>query len=169
METEDLIQKEREGKELDILLEKGMRFTVPKKSLLRIVGGKERSFYIYQPYLGTLDLLSREFLEMEISEEKLQKNPIQEAKSIALTSAKRCARIVAIAVLNNRTKVALFASILTWYFLWRITPTKLFQLTIIINKMNNYGDFINSIRYLSTTNRTTSPTLMEKRKVEPRV
>ena len=164
MENTDFDAQKAEASELDALLERGMRFTVPKKSILRFVGGRERGFYIHQPYLGTLYHLSREFLAMELDEERLAQNPLGEAKSVVQKSARRCARIVAIAILNNRLGIRFLTRPMAWYLLWRINPAKLFQITMLINQINNYADFINSIRYLSIQNRTTSPALMEKKR-----
>lgn len=151
-----------EKQELDTLIERGMTFTVPVRSILRYLGKTERSFIIRQPYLGTLDYLSREFIDMDFSEEKLQGNAMGESKRLIAHNARRCARVIAIAILNSKWRIKLLAPLLASYLLWRITPDKLFKLTLLINTISNVADFTNSIRFLSVT-RTTSPALMEKK------
>lgn len=158
---------EMERNELNVLIEKGVQFHVPKLSVLKYLSKKkERTFTIHQPYLGRLDYLSAVFIEMEIDELKLQENPMQEAKQLVKKTAKLCAKAIAIAVLDTRFKIRLFSGFLTNYFYWRITPAKLLQLALLINAMSNYPDFTNSIRLMSGA-RTTIPAKVETLIEEP--
>lgn len=150
--------KTAELNESQNLIERGVEFATPKKSILKYFSKqKERKFVIRQPYIGALDMMCYEFLQTEIDEQLLQGDPLSEAKKLTAKSAKRLAAIVAIAVLDSWWKIKLFKGILTTYFLWRITPQKLLQISIIINQMCNFADFINSTRLMSVT-RTTTPT-----------
>ncbi|PLK44407.1 hypothetical protein [Emticicia sp. TH156] len=147
--------------EADVLINRGVQFTVPKRSILRYFSKQKlRTFTIEQPYLGTLDTLSHLFLSIEFNEEMLSENALAEAKRITAESAKKCAMAVAVSVLNSKWKIRLFAGLLANYFLWHIQPSKLIQLTIYINQINNLGDFISSIRLMSAT-RTTAPHRIE--------
>lgn len=151
-----------EKNEADALIDKGLEFTVPVRSLLRFVTKKkERVFVIHQPYLGTLDIISRLFLEIKIEEEFLKENPLVETKRIAVESARTCAIVVAVAVLNSKWLIRFFSKPLADYFFWRLKPDKLLQLALIINQISNLGDFISSIRLMSAV-RTTTPRLIEE-------
>jgi len=145
-----------EREELDLMVDKGVKFTVKKRSILRLIGSPEREFTIYQPYLGTLDLLSHEFLKIEFDEEKLRTDGLSESKRLGSKAAKVLADILAIAVLSDKWKIKLFKSFLSQYFLWRVTPSKMLELSMIINIMMNLEGFINSIR-LNAVNKTASP------------
>lgn len=143
-----------ENIELDLLLDRGVEFTVAKKGFLK--KKKERKFLIKQPYLGTLDILSSLFLRMELNENELNSDPLGETKRLINRSAKDCAMVVAVAILNDKWKIKFFKKRLANYLLWRVTPQKLWQLTLIINNMSNLWDFTNSIRLMSGA-RTTAP------------
>ena len=145
-----------EREELDLMVDKGVKFTVKKRSILRLIGSPEREFTIYQPYLGTLDLLSHEFLKIEFDEEKLRTDGLSESKRLASKAAKVLADILAIAVLSDKWKIKLFKPFLSQYFLWRVTPSKMLELSMIINIMMNLEGFINSIR-LNAIHRTANP------------
>lgn len=155
----DALQAEKN--ELDLLIDRGVEFTTPRMITGLFSKKKERVHLIQQPYLGTLDRLSAEFIQMDFSETRLKEDPMNESKRLTLANARRCARIVAIAVLNNEFKIRFLTSFLTWYLLWRVTPSKLLQLTLLINSMSNVGDFTASIRLLSVA-RTTAPDRIEK-------
>ncbi|MDQ1088561.1 hypothetical protein [Siphonobacter sp. SORGH_AS_1065] len=158
----DALQAEKQ--ELDILIENGVKFKTPIRSWLRLLSKtKERTFIIQQPYLGTLDYITAEYIRMDFSEERIKEDPLGESKRLALVNAKRCAHIIALCILNSKLKIALFSGVLTQYLLWRITPSKLFQIALLINTMSNIADFTNSIRLMSTNPRTTAPDLIEKK------
>ena len=155
--------KQAELNESQNLIERGVEFTTPKKSILKYFSKqKERKFVIRQPYIGALDLMCYEFLQTEIDEDLLQGDPLSEAKKLSHKSVKRLAAIVAIAVLDSWWKIKLFKDVLTTYFLWRITPKKLLEISLIINQMCNFSDFINSTRLMSVT-KTTTPTPVEEK------
>lgn len=150
---EDFEKLIAEKKELEVLLDKGLVFSA---------GGKQ--YLIKQPFLGTLDYLSNEFLKLDFNSENLNSdNPIKvfdEQKRIVQPNVKICARIVAIAVLNSRWKIKFLTG---WYaakFRWSVTPEDLFKLTNIVLQASNLRDFTNSIALLSI-NRTTAPAAIE--------
>lgn len=161
----DFNTHEAERFEADLLLDKGVKFDVEKKSFLRHFSKKKnRTFTIKQPYLGTLDHLSALFLEMKINEMDIEADPNGESKRLVNRSSKSCARVVAVAVLNSKWGIRLFTNIYAAYFMWRVTPKKMWQLAVITNQMCNLGDFTNSIRLMSGA-RTMKPkveSLVEK-------
>jgi hypothetical protein len=159
-ENFDPVQAERN--EINTLTQRGVSFSVECKSLIsKIFRRKERKFLIQQPYLGTLDYLAAEYIQMRYDEEAIKEDWIAEGKRMMKSDAKRCARVVAIAVLNDRWKLKYLIPFFATYFLWRITPEKLSQLTSIILQTSNIVDFIGSIRYLSIKERMTAPNLVE--------
>ncbi|KAA6441471.1 hypothetical protein FEM33_01680 [Dyadobacter flavalbus] len=160
MEEQDFDQVEAEKRELDILNSKGVAFEVGKRWTGWLSKNKTRTFTIKPHYLGVMDRLSAEFIHLDLDEELIKADTLLEARKLTGRHARRCAKIVAISVLNNNPFYFLLVGFLTGYFMWRIDSRMLFQLTVIINGMNNYKDFIDSIRYLSIA-RTTKPQLME--------
>ncbi|WP_159467938.1 hypothetical protein [Dyadobacter sp. 3J3] len=149
-----------EKKELDIINNNGMFFTVTKRFTGWFSKSKTRSFTITSFPLGVMDRLSGEYINLDLDEELININPLHEVKNLTKAHAYRCAKIVAIAWLNNSPFYPFLVNFLAGYFFMRITPKQLLQLTTIINTMANYGDFTNSIRYLRTA-RTTKPQLIE--------
>ena len=148
-----LAATEKERKTYAALINRGLNFTVDRTGLFR---RKPRAFHIKQLFLGTMDLVSEAFAKMEIDEVALAEDPIAEGRRLEHLHAREMARIVALAVLNDKWKIRLFARFYTSYFLWRINPSKLYQLAMIINTLSNTPDFVNSIRLLSIV-RTAPP------------
>lgn len=154
--TDTLTDIEKERRAINALLDKGTIFQIPRKKLLGLIKLPPHQYRIRQPYLGTLDHLADEFLSMNFDEEKLKADPFNEGRRLEYKNSRAMARVVAIAVLNGKWKIRLFTKILASYFRWKITPSRLWQLTMVINTISNIGDFTNSIRSLSLA-RTTAP------------
>lgn len=151
-----------EKNEADILIDRGFFFEVPKKSLLRWFSKKKtRRFEIQQPYLGVLDMINRIFLDIEFNEKEITENPLTETKKLVIHSRK-LAEVIAIVILGSKWKIRLFAKVLGRYFLWRITPDNLLQITLGISQMSNLENFIVSIRLMSRI-RTTAPKPIEEK------
>lgn len=149
----DEVAAERE--QLRILLDEGLDFEADGKK-----------YHIQQPYLGTLDYLSREFLNLSINRDLLGEHAnymqiFDEQKRMASVNVKTCARIVAIAVLNSKWKIKLLTPWYAQMFLWSVKPDDLMKLTNIILQSMNLRDFTSSIALLSI-NRTTIPQAMEE-------
>jgi hypothetical protein len=174
-----------EKQELNLLINNGMTFTIERtvyrrpagfcSFLKRRVPEKESiQFKIEEPTLSTLDRLAAEQIDLVIDETIMQSDAgITEAKKLTHDHAGRMARILAIAVLGqdylkpiqigSRVKYEYDdkrLDELTELLKNNIKPSKLVQLTLMVNTMSNLGDFINSIRLMSAT-RTTMPTLIE--------
>ncbi len=155
-------QIKAEKAELSTIIERGASFSVGCRSLLsRLLRKKERRFVIYQPYLGTLDYLSAEFIQMDFTQERLDAEGFQEAKRLAAVNAHRCARIIAIAILNRKWAIKYLTRPFADYLAWRVTPSKLYQLAMLISQMSNLVDFTGSIGLMSIQKRTTDPTPIE--------
>lgn len=177
---------EQEREELDQLIGKGVtfevedvRFRVEKRffGLLkkRIPETYKRKFRIQEPTLGTLDRMSREWVEFEIDEDKLKSTEgMKAARTMAARHAKRCAKVVALAVLGSDYLIPTpgkhgvikykedekTLKELTSLFSRTIKPSLLHRLVVLIGAMCNLGDFCNSIRLMSA-DRTTTPIRIE--------
>ena len=133
-----------------------------------------RSFKISEPTLGTLDRLSREWIEFEIDEERTKTEDVMtRARAAVKNHSARCAKIIALAVLGSDYMVphARLGGVvyredkkrldeLTSLFERTIQPSKLYHIVTLINVMCNLGDFMHSIRLMSA-GRTTAPARIE--------
>lgn len=185
MDNEKLLLEQRE---LNALINKGIDFEVAdhdvvvKKRLLgimkkRILTPVMRKFHISEPTLGTLDRLSAEYIKIAIDDNDIKSdkdNSLTKARTLTYAHAIRCAKIIAIAVINNEYLIPVAAKggytyiedkerleKLTRLFAENIKPSELNRLSLLINAMSNMGDFLNSIR-LFQTERTTIPIRIEE-------
>lgn len=185
MEEKKKSDLDKEKSELNALIKKGVSFEVKdiqvettrrffglirKRRLVEVT----RQFTIEEPTLSTLDRLSAEWIELAIDEKAMQSaDAMVKARTMAHNHAIRCARIVAIAVLGvDRLKCTNKNGYPHWVedtkkldeltalFARSIKPSKLHQFAILVNSMANLGDFMNSIRLMST-DRTTMPIRIE--------
>lgn len=177
---------EQEKEELNTLIRKGVNFEVKdvqvvttkrffglirKRQLIEVT----RKFRVEEPTLSTLDRLSSEWIELAIDERAMKSDDAMvKARTMAHKHSIRCARIIAIAVLGtDRLKCTIKGGIphyvedtekvesLTALFARTIKPSKLHQFAVLVNSMSNLGDFMNSIRLMST-DRTTMPIRIEE-------
>lgn len=184
---DDIKKLEQEKRELNALINKGVEFDVEdfelqevKRFLFikkRVPVKIKRHFKVEQPTLGTLDRLSAEWIEFDIDEAQLKSdNAMQHVMTMTYKHTRRCAKIIALAVLNsdylipkNVNGAVRYAEDkkrldeLTDLFLRTIKPSKLYELYILIRTMSNLGDFLNSIRLMSA-DRTTMPIRIEENK-----
>lgn len=144
-----------EQKAVNTLLSQGVKFEIDARGLVRIFK-KKHSFMLRQAYLGTLLMLSKYYLKVGFDEKKLVDDPLGVSRLEITRTAKTLAMIAAIGILNNKTKIKLFARPFAKWLLWRLTPNKLYELSMTIVVLNNTGDFINSIRLMSAL-RVTAP------------
>lgn len=150
-------------------------FGLLKKKTTEVVK-KRYDFKIEEPTLGTLDRMSREWIELAIEDESMQgMELIDKAKIFASRDAKRCAKIIAIAVMGSSYMVPKYSHRTTIYetdekrceeltelFLRTIKPSRLGEIMSYIVLTSNLGDFLNSIR-LMCANRTTKPIRVEEK------
>jgi hypothetical protein len=177
----------QEKAELNTLINKGISFEVTDTEfeirkrffglLKKHVPVKvKKQFKIEEPTLGTLDRLSAEWIEFAIDESALKsEDGMQRAKTLVHGHALRCARVVAIAVIGSeylipqcgKNGVVRYVEdrehleYLTALFARTIKPSNLYQLCVLINAMCNLGDFLNSIRLMSS-DRSTMPIRIEE-------
>lgn len=189
MEETNKTALEKEKTELNALIRKGVSFevkdteVVTEKRFFGLIRKRRlvevtRKFTIEEPTLSTLDRLSAEWIELTIDEAALKSDDAMvKARTMAHEHSIRCARIVAIAVLGvDRLKCSIKAGFPHWVedteklnkltelFARQIKPSRLHQFAVLVNSMSNMGDFMNSIRLWSTTDRTTTPIRIEGNK-----
>lgn len=144
--TNQVKMENTEEKAVNVLLNEGIDITIKKRSLLRFLGKKERAFKITPSYLGTVYAISKIAIEMNFEETLIQKDPFFESKVLAEKHVKALSLVIAIAILNSKWKIWMFKKLLSIYLLWRLTPSELSKLVIYVSELNNYADFMNSIR-----------------------
>jgi hypothetical protein len=169
---------EMEQEELNLLVNKGIKFSIKNKVRKREKGwrgffGKKdiveetNTYEIHEPTLSVLDRISDVSLKIAINEDELKDgNVLRKAKKLAKENAEHLARVIAIAVLGEDYYINEITgkrhnddkelNRLTDLFLHTITPSKLVELSAIITSISNLGDFLNSMRLLSDA-RTTIP------------
>ena len=153
----------REVNELNVLIDKGVEFSITYKVSKRkffksTVETVTKKFTIKEPTLAVLDLISSESIKFDINEENIKENTIQEGKRHVKKYAKDMSRIVAISVvgedcfvMKNRRFEVDNNSIdkLQHLFYHTIKPSDLYKLCTIILSVGNIGDFLNSMRLTS--------------------
>ena len=137
-----------------------------------------RKFKVDEPTLATLDRLSAEWIEFDIDEALIRsKDGMRQARTFVTNHAIRCAKVIALAVLGSDYLIPKYVAngvvryvedvqrleYLTGLFARAIKPSDLYQLYVQISVMCNLGDFMNSIRLMSTS-RTTMPIRIEEKK-----
>ena len=173
-----------ERDELNLLIKRGVHFTISYKVRERVKGFRgffrkkeekevTETFEIQECTLSVLDRLTEFWLKIRIDEERLQGGGLEtlvEAKNIAAENARNAARVVAIAVLGEDyhiTEVGAGGRIrrynddkeldrLTELFYHTVKPSKLVGLANTVTNMANLGDFIGSMRLWSGA-KTTQP------------
>lgn len=148
---EKIYRDKRIPKDWDVTLEQ-----VPDLTNQRINECYVRHFTIKPMYLGTIDLIRLESIEIEYNEGKIHENPVNESKRL-FKYAQRLARIVAIAVLNCAEAADpqyKLVKPLQHFFYTHLTVAKLEKLANTIAVMRNPGGFTNSIRLILESQET---------------
>lgn len=175
---------EREHEELNLLIQRGVKFDVTTKIRRRKKGlrgffsrpetvNETHTFEIHEPTLSVLDRISALSLAIDIDEATINAEgeaALTEARQVTKENIMRMARVVAVAVLGEDyhvTEVNRFGKVkkynddkeldrLTALFFHSVKPSVLVGLVAMITGMSNLGDFINSMRLLSGA-RTATP------------
>lgn len=140
----------------DQLSTNGIHFEVGRRWTAKFSKKKTRRFIIQSPPIGVLVRLTNEYLKLSLDEELLENDGQLEAKRLVCRHGWLCSKILATTVINNNIYYPFQIWVLTAYFYMRVDSRTLLNLTLIINRIAGYGDFIQSVRYLSCA-RTTRP------------
>lgn len=138
-----------EKRAIDTILQHGIEFKVPKRSILRFIGKKERTFLIRPSTASTLFILAGIALEIDFSEESIQANPIREVDILVRKHIKKLALYCSAAILDSSWKYRLFGRILALYLFKRLSAKMLLDLSLTAKTISNAADFMNSIRLIS--------------------
>lgn len=141
-------------KDWDVTLEE-----VPDATKQAMVKTYMRHFVIKPLYLGTIDMIRLESIEIEYNEGAIQANPLAESKKLFKYS-RLLAKILAIAVLNcPEVDDPLYREIkpLQHFFFTHLTVARMERLCSTISVMQNSGGFTNSIRLILLSNSETKP------------
>lgn len=123
----------QEQKEIELLLDKGMKFKVGKRSLH------------IKPLKGyTIIKLS----EYQLDLEKLIEQDLNVFKEYS-EGIKQLYQFIAVSILRTPLKVFFFKRLLYRYLLINLEPNKAVAIAVRIVQMYDLGNFIPSIRYLS--------------------
>lgn len=129
---------------------------IPDSTQQKMVKTYMRQFVIKPLYLGTIDMIRMESIEVEYNEGKIQDNPVEESNRL-FRYIQRMARIVAIAVLNvPEVTDPLYKKVkpLQRFFATHLTVARLERLCSTIAVMRNSGGFTSSIRLILSSSET---------------
>ncbi len=154
--------------EAQLLLGEGKYFDVPKRSLLRHVGGSSRRFAFKPPVTGTMIHFAKECLLMRQEAELLIDQPLDRYvldayKRNMVNNGHRAARIIAIMVLISDWKIKLFGGLLTRYLLSHLSPgdMKLLSERVLSMNLGGLSDFGVCTALLAVMERPTQPTAVQ--------
>jgi hypothetical protein len=175
---------EMEHEELNLLIQKGLKFHVTVKARKRVKGlrgffGKKEiseetmTFEMQEPTLSVLDRISNISLDMVIDADKLKEGGeeiITKANESVRDNSRKLALLVAVAVLGEDYHITEITksgkvkrrnddrelSRLADLFFHAVKPSQLAGLALAVTSISNLGDFISSMRLLSGA-RTTRP------------
>ena len=129
------------------ILQKGVRFRLPAPFYKRWLGKN----YVVIRYLhaGAILEFSRVVVENELE------NAIALGDyEFLLKSVEPCARCIAIAILNDETKIERETDKLTKLLLWKIAPQSIVEVFLKISVMNRVSDFMNITKFFLTQTAT---------------
>lgn len=136
----------------EVLLDKGVAWRLPAPWFLRIFGKSTVMMSVKPLRLGTLLELSRLYLAMGITEEKLSGDINQLIRS----NATMVSRIAAVCVLNSRIRIRLFRNVLGRFLLNRLTANAMLELMMFVVTLSGSSAFLSTIRLIGVM-KMTSP------------
>lgn len=132
----------------DTILDKGVRVQLPAPFLLSLVFVRSVGFILRQPTLGQLLRVSSVALAAGFDLGNLESGGINEAHRLVKQHARALAKIAALLMLRGRLRGQLFAGLLARWLVWKLTPRKLAEITLISVAMSGIEDFTSTIRLI---------------------
>lgn len=151
MEKEKLSPEEIEKRAAETLLGRGVAWPVPAPWWMRILGKKTLKITVKALYLGTNLEISRKYLSMSLTEEKLK-----DIHKLVSDHTDDICIIAAMAMLNRKLPIKLFSKGLAKYLKWHLTDNMLLEVMIFIVALSSLSSFSNTIRLIGDL-KATSP------------
>ena len=148
-----------EKRAAELILEKGVRVKVPAPFLLKLFFVKTISLVLRQPNMGTLLLFSAEALKANFDFSKLKDGNLLEAHRMIAEHAVPVSRMLAYLLLRSKWKIRLFTWWLSKHLLWKLTPTRMAEITLLAVAFGRVEDFTTTIRLISAMKVTTPKNL----------
>jgi len=132
------------------LVEASVSDAITEKPLTFSLGDKE--FTIHPPTLGKMQILAKHYLELDINEDDLDKEPILEAMRICEGKTDAVCRLMAVATFNEKgdllddKKISERAD----FFKWNSNPEHFIMVILKMLAQSHYANFMNSIRLTET-------------------
>ena len=136
------------------LLDKGIKVRVTAPLFLRIIGIKKLAFVIRQPFLGTCYRISLLFLEMGISEERLDNLADENIHMLFTQHGKTLAKIAAQAILNGKWRGRLFGRWFGSWLFWQLNQVQLMTIANVLVSITGTDAFTNTIGLVRTMKMT---------------
>jgi len=133
----------------NILLDLGVSIPMTAPRLFRLLGKKQIRLTIKRPCWGTMVRISKVWLEMGVSAEKIKANTIEEDLILMRDHGRQVCKVVAYGILRGWLS-GKFAGLLAWILLWRVNSTILVEAAYKMVTATRVEDFINTIRLIGT-------------------
>lgn len=130
------------------ILDKGVRVHLPAPFLLRVLFVRSVGFTLMQPTLGQLLRVSSVALAAGFDIDRLEKGGLNEAHRLVTQHTRSLAKIAAILMIRGKFRGQLFAGLLARWLVWKLTPRKLAEITLIAVAMSGMEDFTSTIRLI---------------------
>lgn len=133
--------KQREISAANAIIQKPLRFDIESN-------GKKCKFVIHRPTLGHMQILSNLYLQLDIDEESLNKEPHLESMRVCSEKADIVAEIMSVATFKNPEDILDDEKIKERadFFKWNTFPEDFSQILLALLTFIDYENFMISIR-----------------------
>lgn len=139
------MDKEVEIKTVDTILDKGVRAPIPSPLFLRMLGVRHIRVTVRRPTINAMLRISRLYLQLGIKEDA-QDWP--EWMAMMASTGKDVSRIVAVGMLRDSWRCALFSRPLAAYMREHMDLRQLAELSVLLVTCSGVQDFMNTIKFL---------------------
>lgn len=133
----------------NILLDLGVNIPMTAPRLFRVFGKKQIRLTIKRPCWGTMVRISRAWLTMGVTAEKIKTNTLEDDLTLMRDHGRTICKVVAYGTLRGWFS-GLFAGLLGRILLWRVHPTILVEAAYKLVTLSRVEDFTRTIRLIGT-------------------
>jgi hypothetical protein len=137
------------------LLDKGIKVPAMAPLFLRVFGKRQVSFTVRQPFLGTLYRISLLYLEMNISDERLENMDAENVHVLFAQHGQTLAKIAAQAILNGHWSGKLLGGMLGRWLFWHLNSVHLLYIVKTLVSITGTDAFTNTIGLVRDMKMTT--------------